>query len=201
MRSKRGSAYIYVLLMVISISVVAVAIADSAVTYYKNQARAEQSAQAAYLLAGAIEEIEARRVWTRIDVPSATTASIHGALVSLSIDSGDTARSMKVTASTTVAGKTHKQIVYTGRSRPTPFYFGLAVDTALSSVKRVQVGNTLGNRKRLAQQRQHLNLWRYRGHGHYLWHCLGLGREISKHHVGHHLHPKPSAGLPVSGSH
>lgn len=137
----RGSAYIYVLLMVVSITIVSLAIADSSVQYYKNQGRSEQQSQADYLLAGGIEQLEGLRVWTRIAVPSASSTAIGGKTVNLSVGPGTDSKSMKVTASVVVAGRTYSKTVYTGLSRPTPFYFGIASGGDLRSQAKITVGS------------------------------------------------------------
>ncbi|MFY9234520.1 MAG: hypothetical protein WAO58_08685 [Fimbriimonadaceae bacterium] len=133
MKHQRGSAYIYVLLMVASITVIALAIADSSLSFSQAQARAEQRSQADYLLDGGAQHVEVARVYSRIPLPSSNTATIDGNVVTLDFRATPDPKQMQVTAKATVANREYKRAFYTGRSRPTPFYFGMASRSPVSN--------------------------------------------------------------------
>ena len=141
MKHQRGSAYIYVLLMVASITVIALAIADYALSFSQAQARAEQRSQADSLLDGGAQHVEVARVYSRIPLPSSNTATIDGNVVTLDFRATPDPKQMQVTAKATVANREYKRAFYTGLSRPTPFYFGIATRTGISNDdKKINMG-------------------------------------------------------------
>lgn len=138
---QRGSAYIYVLLMILAITTVGLSIADATIRSILDQKRIIDKATADQVLDGAADQIEVLRVFERIPIPSARSITVGTTPVTVNITAGPSIGTMAVNLSTTVAGKTYSRNLVTGLSRPTPFYYAMAANATMSLSKVIVVGS------------------------------------------------------------
>jgi hypothetical protein len=141
MRRERGSAFIFVLIMVLAISFVVMAAADSSMSYVMTQKRLEDRTRADYALKGAREYVDGLRSIQKIPTPFSYSISESG--VPCTITGQDSAKSggtIQVTSNCTIGGRSFIDTYYLGKNRPTIYYYALAVKNNYSSAAGLTVG-------------------------------------------------------------
>jgi hypothetical protein len=141
-RRTRGSAYIYVLLMVVAVTTVGLAVADATINSILAQKRVLNRVAADYLLQGGADHLEALRVYSRLSVPSTHNITLDGTNVKIALTAGATSNTMNAAISCEVGGQSFTRRLVTGRSRPTPFHFAMAaVNTIVEDLVTCTVGS------------------------------------------------------------
>lgn len=143
-RGERGSAYIFVILLVITITTVGLSLADLSMAYVKSQRRLEAAAKTRLLFDGVLAQIDSiNKTNPIVALPTNVVATIRGTNVNCTLTDGsaEASNSIKVTATISDGGYSYTRSGFVSMTRYSPFEYAIAVNKNFSTAQAVITGS------------------------------------------------------------
>lgn len=142
-RRQRGSAYIFVILLIITITTVGLSLADLSMAYIKTQRRIEANIRAKNIFEAVLAQLDCANLNAPYTVPSTTTITVNGNSYSCTLTDGSAtvANSIRVVATMSIGGYSYTKTGYISLVGNSPFSYAIAVNSDFSTVQAVIAGS------------------------------------------------------------